>query len=120
MTIRTTLLGLAITSLALVAAAPASAISRSYEATMEEPPLIERVVHQTNQPPVDENGKKSCEYRKWDGSPGYYPHGTVITLKLPNGTEKSAKCNDGTWEEAMTQAEAAGYHLGAYEAYLTP
>jgi hypothetical protein len=119
MTIRTTLLALAVISLALVAAAPASAISRSYETTMEEPPTIERTVNQTKTP-VDENGKKSCEYRKWDGSVGWYPHGTEITLKRPDGTKQTAKCNDGEWEVSLTQLEASEFHVGAYEAYLTP
>jgi hypothetical protein len=92
--------------LALLAATPADAIIRSYEPADTEAPAITRtVVENTNETvPVDENGKKSCEYRKWDGGTGYYPHGTVITVKLPDGASKSMKCNDGDWEAALTKS----------------
>jgi hypothetical protein len=98
--------------LALAAAVPADALNRSYEPADTESPVITRTVENTNEtPPVDENGKKSCEYRKWDGSTGYYPHGTVITVKLPDGASKSVKCNDGDWEAALTQ-------FGDYNLYV--
>lgn len=58
----TILAALGVTSLALVAASPASAIYRDYEAGSEDPPVTERTVNQQSQdPPVDENGKKSCQ-----------------------------------------------------------
>jgi hypothetical protein len=112
------LAALGVTSLALIAASPADAIYRDYEVAGDWEPAPTRTVYQQNDnPPVDENGKKSCPYKKWDGTPSWYPHGTVITLKLPDGTTKSAKCNDGEWEAALTQAEAADYHFQAEEAY---
>lgn len=115
----TILAALGITSLALIAASPANAIYRSYEPAADQEPVTTRTVNQQNDnPPVDENGKKSCEYRKWDGGTGYYPHGTVITVNFPNGTTKTAKCNDGEWEVSLTQPEAGDYHFGADEAYI--
>ena len=99
-------------SLALAAAAPADAIYRSYEPTEVEAPTTTRTLENTNEtPPVDENGKKSCAYKKWDGGTGYYPHGTVITVTLPNGASKSVKCVDGEWEAAAPQ-------FGNYNTYV--
>jgi hypothetical protein len=99
-------------SLALAAATPADAIYRSYEPTEVEAPTKTRTLENTNEtPPVDENGKKSCAYKKWDGGTGYYPHGTVITVTLPGGGSKSVKCVDGEWEEAVPQ-------FGNYNTYV--
>ena len=92
--------------LALLAASPADAIIRTYDPAETEAPAITRTVAEnTNETvPVDENGKKSCAFKKWDGGTGYYPHGTVIKVTLPNGASKSVKCVDGEWEEALTKS----------------
>jgi hypothetical protein len=112
------LAALGVTSLALLAASPANAIYRDYEAPSDETPVIERTINNTNEtPPVDENGKKSCPYKKWDGGTGYYPHGTKITVTLPNGASKTMTCNDGEWEAAFVQP-ASDYHYEADEAYV--
>lgn len=112
------LAALGVTSLALVAASPASAISRSYEPTDGDAPTpTTRTVYQTNEtPPVDENGKKSCAFKKWDGGTGYYPHGTTITVTLPDGASKTMKCDDGDWVVAFQQS--GGYLYEADEAYV--
>jgi hypothetical protein len=114
----TILAALGVTSLALVAASPANAIYRDYEPTSDEAPVIQRTVDNTNEtPPVDENGKKSCEYAKFGGGTGYYPHGTKITVTLPNGASKTATCNDGEWVVSLTRAYA-DYHFEADEAFV--
>jgi hypothetical protein len=110
------LAALGVTSLALIAASPANAIYRDYEAPSDQPPVIERTIDNTNQTPVDENGKKSCEYAKFGGGTGYYPHGTKITVTLPNGASKTVTCNDGNWEESLRRPD--GYRFRADLAYV--
>jgi hypothetical protein len=97
MTTRTRI-ALGITALSLVAAAPASA--------------------EQNTTPVDENGKKSCEYAKFGGGTGYYPHGTSITVTLPSGASKTVKCNDGEWE-AAARRPWGGLRYRATDVYIT-
>jgi hypothetical protein len=110
---------LGVTSMALIAANPASAISRGYAGTDEPTPTTtERVLETTNEtPPVDENGKKSCPVAKNSGGTQWMPHGTTITVTLPDGTAHSTKCNDGEWEmpsgSQYADAYAAEYFFSA-------
>ena len=91
------LAALGVTSLALVAASPASAIYRDYEANSYEAPTTTRTLDSQNTTPVDENGKKSCR-DKWGD---YHPHGTTYVLtKIDsegNGVTYTMKCEDGQW-----------------------
>jgi hypothetical protein len=91
------LIALAIAGTTLLAAAPANATQ--------------------NTTPVDENGKKSCEYAKFGGGTGYYPHGTKITVTLPSGASKTVECKDGTWETAKA-AVKTGLRYRAGDMYV--
>ena len=71
-----------------------------------------------DKPPVDANGKKGCAYAKFDGSTGYYPHGTTITVTLPSGGSKTVKCNDGEWESAK-RAIRPTLRITATDLYVT-
>ena len=116
---RKLLVALGATSMALIAAGPASAISRSYEAT-NEPVTTQQVLEAPNEtPPVDENGKKSCAIRRFDdGGIGWLPHGTTITLTLPNGKSKTVKCVDGDWVEQSPLLQRATYVYDAQYALV--
>jgi hypothetical protein len=94
------LIALAVTGAALTAAVPANATQ--------------------NTTPVDENGKKSCEYAKFGGGTGYYPHGTKITVTLPSGGSKTVECKDGTWEVAKTAVRPGGLRYTATDLYVAP
>ena len=66
------LTALGATSIALIAASPADAIYRDYEAAGDWEPVPTRTVYQQNDnPPVDENGKKSCPYVDGSGALTY-------------------------------------------------
>jgi hypothetical protein len=93
------LIALAVTGATFVAAAPAGATQ--------------------NTTPVDENGKKSCEYAKFGGGTGYYPHGTKITVTLPSGASKTVECKDGTWESAKASVKG-NLHYRAADLYVAP
>jgi hypothetical protein len=126
LTARATILAaLGIASLALVAASPASAIYRDYEANSYEAPTTTRTVDSQNTTPVDENGKKSCR-DKWGD---YHPHGTTYVLtKIDsegNGVTYTMKCEDGqwngTWEPVnYTNTSSPYYDFSNATAYYEP
>jgi len=102
---RITVIAAAVATSATVGATavPANAISRDYETIGDAPVLETRVLDTQNEtPPTDENGKKSCPIAKLDGGVQYFPHGTVITVKTPDGKSASAKCDDGDWKESAS------------------
>lgn len=100
------LVALGAASMALIAASPASAISRSYEIT-DEPTTTQQTLDTTNETtPVDENGKKSCAVAKYPSGDQWFPHGTTITVTVPNGGSVTVKCNDGEWEKVSRLASS--------------
>ena len=112
------LVALAAASMALIAASPASAISRSYDTT-DEPITTQRTLDTTNETgPVDENGKKSCGVAKDGGGYQWFPHGTTITVTVPNGGSTTVKCNDGDWEK-VSRLQNATYAYRLDNAFVT-
>ena len=114
------LAALGVTSLALIVASPANAIYRNYEPDSDDAPVIERTVNSDNKtPPVDENGKKSCEIANIGGGTSYLPHGTTITVIPPSGKSTTVRCNDGSWVAQLPQPGDSGdYHFEAEKAYV--
>lgn len=111
------LVALGAASMALIAASPASAISRSYEG-MDEATTTQRTLDTTNEtPPVDENGKKACAVAKYPSGDQLFPHGTTITVTVPNGGSVTVKCNDGEWEK-VSQLQSASYAYRLDNAYV--
>jgi hypothetical protein len=114
------LVALGVTSLALIAAAPASAIYRDYEATDEAPTTTRTLeAHNENQ----DAEKKDCELNMgaWIQ---VVRHGATITVKTPvPGTkpvkyvESTYRCNDGKWESAF-QAPQMEYTYEADGSYV--
>lgn len=113
----TILAALGVTSLALVAASPASAIYGDYEAGSEDPPVTEHTRNQQSQdPPVDENGKKSCQV-KGEFATYWVPHGSTIIRESSNGSRQKQQCEDGSWV-IVSLAPGADDHYLADEAYI--
>lgn len=112
------LVALGVTSTALIAASPASAIYRSYDG-MDDPITGTQVLENTNEtPPVDGNGKKSCGVAKDGGGTQWFPHGTTITVTLPDGASTTVKCNDGEWEKA-SRLQNSTYAYRVDNAFVT-
>ena len=120
----TILAALGVLGLALVAASPAGAVSRSYEPSSAETPTVTRTVD-TQSTPVDENGKKSCQDRTGD----YHPHGTTYILTRIDADGKgityTMKCNDGQWDgtwEPVNYTNTSGqyYDLSSATNYFEP
>ena len=106
------LVALGATSMALIAASPAGAISRNYESP-DGAITTQRTLDTTNETtPVDENGKKSCAVARYGGGDQWFPHGTTITVTVPGGGSTTVKCNDGEWEKvSRLQTATYAYHL---------
>ena len=106
------LAALGVTSLALIAASPANAIYRDYEAGSEDSPVITRTAERDN-PPVDKDGNESCPYKG-----EYYPHGTTATItkidKDGNAVTYTLTCVDGWWRG--TYASQLAIHDYTYSA----
>src|SRR5262245_36466012 len=60
--------------------------------------------------PVDANGKKSCALKASKDSTVWRPHGTTISGTTPQGTQFTAKCDDGSWK---VERAAVGVSLTA-------
>ena len=111
--------GLGVMSLALIAASPASAIYRDYEAGYEEA-TIERTASQD-----DGGAKKGCTLAVLspDGktqSTITYAHGySFSTVNKATGKTHTYTCNNGTWEETVSSVgPAGGYRYEADNAYV--
>lgn len=87
-----TLVALGVTSLALMAAGPASAED-------SEP-----------KPPTDANGKKSCALYEGDEVIGWVGHGGTWTDK---GGRLTTKCVDGEWVVIRTAPSGTTYSGGS-------
>ena len=64
-----------------------------------------------SEPPVDENGKKSCSMKvSIDGKPPvptYFPHGSTTTVTDPKGGTAKLRCDDGTWQAEVVRSRFA-------------
>lgn len=117
----TFLAALGVTSLAFVAATPASAINRSYEPIDAEAPVIKRTAN------TDDTGsKKGCSVnlQKPDGSPGQtvvYEHGySFSVINGVTGKTHTYTCNNGTWDETVSSTSPVGdgYFYEVDDAYV--
>jgi hypothetical protein len=96
---RTTTIAAAIATTATlaIAAGPASAIYRDYEAPEDDGPVIERTVNQD-----DTSGKKSCSLTLSTGQTIVYDHGySFSVVNKSTGKTHTFTCNDGKWEETV-------------------
>ena len=112
--------GLGVMSLALIAASPASAIYRDYEAGYEEPPPFERTASQD-----DGNAKKGCTLavQSPDGktqSTITYAHGySFSAVNKATGKTHTYTCNDGTWVETVSSVSpTSGYTYDVDSSYV--
>ena len=110
---------LGVTGLALIAASPASAIYRDYEAGSDEP-VITRTASQD-----DGAGKKGCTLAVLspDGktqSTITYAHGySFSAVNKATGKTHTYTCNNGTWEETVSSVSpAGGYTYDADNSYV--
>ena len=110
---------LGVTGLALIAASPASAIYRDYEAGSDEP-VITRTASQD-----DGTAKKGCTLAVLgpDGktqSTITYAHGySFSTVNKATGKTHTFTCNNGTWEETVSSVSPqGGYTYDADMSYL--
>jgi hypothetical protein len=114
------LAALGVTSLALVAATPASAIYRDYEPSEAEAPVVERTANTD-----DTSGNEGCTItlQNPDGSPGQsvkYAHGYSFSVKnKATGKTHTYTCNNGKWEETVNATSpTGGYVYDADRAWL--
>jgi hypothetical protein len=114
----TILAALGVTSLALIAASPASAIYRDYEAGSDEP-VITRTASQ------DDTAKKGCTLAVLgpDGktqSTITYAHGySFSAVNKATGKTHTYTCNNGTWVETVSSVgPGSGYTYDADKSYV--
>jgi hypothetical protein len=117
----TVITALAATSLALVAS-PASARYSSYELSDGDAPTIERTVN-TQNTPVDENGKHYCSLANPQGGSVYVKHGDTIKVTVPGSGDVGPstltyKCNDGKFEPVALVLDPSKYDFKADHAYV--
>ena len=112
------LVALGVTSVALVAASPANAIYRDYEAGSDEP-TVERTASS------DDTGKNGCTVAVLgpDGktqSTITYPHGySFSAINKATGKKHTYTCNNGTWVETVESVSpTAEYDYEADYAYV--